>query len=64
MKDMGRCAHQYSPPKLPVGEAGRAEGEEAQKVSLHGTEKRKFLSSKTKANEVLQERVAGFYLPT
>lgn len=56
---MGRCAHQYSPPKLPVGEAGRAEGEGAQKASLYGTEKRKFLLSKTKVNEVLQEHAVG-----
>lgn len=46
MKDMGRCAHQYTPPKLPVREAGRAGGEGAGTVNLNVTEKRKFFSIK------------------
>lgn len=44
---MGKHAHQYSPPKLLVREAGKARGEEAEKVSLNVIEKRKFLSRKT-----------------
>lgn len=46
MKNMGRCAHQYTPSKLPVREAGRAGGEGAGIVNLNVTGNRKFVSTK------------------
>lgn len=60
LKDTGRYAHQHSPPKLLVREAGRAGVEGAGIVNLNVTEKRKFLSIKTDEHSKPDSSTDGF----
>lgn len=63
LKDMGRCAHHHSPPKLPVREAGRAGGEGAGIVNLNATQERKFLSIKTDVHSKPDSSSTDGYFP-